>query len=852
MKLRKENLLIGKPALISYETTEEILNQMKNNICKIKTQKGEQGTGFFCKIPFPSQEQLLPVLITNNHVINQESLNNNENISIMIRNEKKAKIINLNKRINYTNPEYDITIIELTKEDNIQNFFELDDNILYNILEENDKNEDKDVNSNQIYLKETVYILQYPEGKLSVSYGILEDIYLDSTFNFNHSCSTTSGSSGSPIVNLLTKKIIGIHKEGIQNANYNRGTFLNYPIRAFIKYYIQKQPKLTGILKSILVKYISFFIKDINLIDSEEIRQIIFTFKKDLKIKEDFQNNIKLNLGVNIEKNIFAFSKYIYSIITEKEINDLLKFVSSNEKNQIIQYWNFLSKYEEINQIFEQELSKAIENSYFEYSLINISINEKAKLKEFFKKMEYCPNLVRKFLFHGTQLDIVSKILANGFLYSRMNFFGIGIYFTDLLDYSVFFSGGKNFGKILSINETFSCVSAEIYYNNCQKKNIYDHSLYTKEFDHFPTYEEIKRDYPDKLVEKNGIHFARIEPYNGGVRNKENIREDLKKGKFLGNEYIITEFEQILPLYGLTFKRDEYLIIWRDPNFERNNKCNQYLEEKKIFIYKYSKMNAYFESSIEKALEIIKRKKYNKIILISNVGLDLSGKRFVEIARYILGFNVAVLFFSSNKNHLSWIKNFPNAFFTDNDEFFKEYILNYNDKGLLNLKKNIENYYKIKLNFFNDFLQFPKFAEREEYKNLIFNEPIPYFKRVIIKNSNKNCILCIDNDMKPCFKSTTNLDINLFFWYLTIKDNEITLYSNDGYLGVNTELKKIIGEKSMKIFKFDKINSRDYLIYYKDKNNVLTIKGNNAVIEKENSNKSNQIFNLIEYMDSIN
>ena len=263
-------------------------------------------------------------------------------------------------------------------------------------------------------------------------------------------------------------------------------------------------------------------------------------------------------------------------------------------------------------------------------------------------------------------------------------------------------------------------------------------------------------------------------------------------------------------------------------------------------------MNAYFESSIEKALEIIKRKKYNKIILISNVGLDLSGKRFVEIARYILGFNVAVLFFSSNKNHLSWIKNFPNAFFTDNDEFFKEYILNYNDKGLLNLKKNIENYYKIKLNFFNDFLQFPKFAEREEYKNLIFNEPIPYFKRVIIKNSNKNSILCMDNDMKPCFKSAMNLDINLFFWYLTIKDNEITLYSNDGYLGVNTELKKIIGEKSMKIFKFDKINSRDYLIYYKDKNNVLTIKGNNAVIEKENSNKSNQIFNLIEYMDSIN
>ena len=44
-------------------------------------------------------------------------------------------------------------------------------------------------------------------------------------------------------------------------------------------------------------------------------------------------------------------------------------------------------------------------------------------------------------------------------------------------------------------------------------------------------------------------------------------------------------------------------------------------------------MNAYLEDSLEKALEIIKRKKYNKIILISNIGLDKAGKKFVEVAR---------------------------------------------------------------------------------------------------------------------------------------------------------------------------------------------------------------------------
>ena len=217
--------------------------------------------------------------------------------------------------------------------------------------------------------------------------------------------------------------------------------------------------------------------------------------------------------------------------------------------------------------------------------------------------------------------------------------------------------------------------------------------------DHFPSYEEIKKKYPDKMVEKDGVHIASVEASQGRVRNKVDMIYDRKRGKFLGTEYVITSLNQILPLYGLVFKRDEYLIIWRDPHFKGNNKYYQYLEERKLFIYKYSKMNAYFESSIEKALEIIKRKKYNKIILISNIGLDLSGKRFVEIARNILGFNLVVLFFSNNKNHLSWIKNFPNALFTDNDEFYKEYILNCNDNGLLNLKKKIENYYKIKLNF---------------------------------------------------------------------------------------------------------------------------------------------------------
>ena len=52
-------------------------------------------------------------------------------------------------------------------------------------------------------------------------------------------------------------------------------------------------------------------------------------------------------------------------------------------------------------------------------------------------------------------------------------------------------------------------------------------------------------------------------------------------------------------------------------------------------------------------------------------------------------------------------------------------------------------------------------------------------------------------------------------------------------------------------YKFEKIKDNEYLIYYKDKNNVLTVSGTNAILQKENSNKNNQKFKLIENLDFL-
>jgi hypothetical protein len=108
MEEENESFLTGYPQPISYDCNKKIIEQMEKNIFKIKI-GNEQGTGFFCKIPFPNKENMLPVLITNNHIIKENILyKNNEEIHLNIKGEKDIKTINLNNRLKYTNKDQDI------------------------------------------------------------------------------------------------------------------------------------------------------------------------------------------------------------------------------------------------------------------------------------------------------------------------------------------------------------------------------------------------------------------------------------------------------------------------------------------------------------------------------------------------------------------------------------------------------------------------------------------------------------------------------------------------------------------------------------------------------------------------
>jgi len=85
----------------------------------------------FFKILF--QNKLLPVLITNNHILKERDIKNNKIIELTLYNniEKKSEDISItidNSRKRYTNSEIDITIIEIKpEEDKIKNYLEIDE-----------------------------------------------------------------------------------------------------------------------------------------------------------------------------------------------------------------------------------------------------------------------------------------------------------------------------------------------------------------------------------------------------------------------------------------------------------------------------------------------------------------------------------------------------------------------------------------------------------------------------------------------------------------------------------------------------------------------------------------------------
>ena len=137
----EEGMIKGTINSITLEKTEKILEQMKSCICLIEGNK--KGTGFFCKINY--RNELIPVMITNYHIIDENFIEKNNKIKIKIN--ENSKLINISiDNIIYSSEtnKYDLIIIKL-KEESKYKYLELDDNLF-------------DKNSENFYRTEAIYI----------------------------------------------------------------------------------------------------------------------------------------------------------------------------------------------------------------------------------------------------------------------------------------------------------------------------------------------------------------------------------------------------------------------------------------------------------------------------------------------------------------------------------------------------------------------------------------------------------------------------------------------------------------------------------------------------------------------
>ena len=113
----------------------------------------------------------------------------------------------------YSSPtnKNDLIILKL-KENNKYNYLELDQDLFKE-------------NSEYLYEDKSIYILHYPnEDNVSFSFGYgIKNVMnkLNKQYYIKHFCYTNQSSSGAPILNLSTNKVIGIHQEP---ALYNKKT----------------------------------------------------------------------------------------------------------------------------------------------------------------------------------------------------------------------------------------------------------------------------------------------------------------------------------------------------------------------------------------------------------------------------------------------------------------------------------------------------------------------------------------------------------------------------------------------------------------------------------------------------
>ena len=303
---------------LTSEQKQKILDQAASSLCLIKTENLE-GLGFFCFIPYLqdksisqcsqdlNKDKLQPVLITCNSILGLKDLKRGDNVKLIYKNEEKIIIIDESRHI-YSNRIFDVTIIELKENEFPENIFlKLDDKI---------KDFDFDCDLKEYFENDEIYLIYNLNGK-EPKYS-LDKIKEVNDILIKNYCSNENIPLGSPILNLETFNVIGIHQGKEEKTKYNTGKIL-FPIYEYNK------------SKNNLKK-----IKLYNININDEPKCVLdLISQKFIKDKKELLSQLNENLEseelTEVYKNevITKFQSKITKIFdTEKDTNTLLNFIS--------------------------------------------------------------------------------------------------------------------------------------------------------------------------------------------------------------------------------------------------------------------------------------------------------------------------------------------------------------------------------------------------------------------------------------------------------------------------------------------------------------------------------------------
>ena len=295
-KYYKESNIISKSIIEDeedYSNLNEFVTKFEMEVTINNENKYASGIGVLCNIPSKN----IKALITFNHLMNLDFLNNGQKILLYIN--KKEYEINIKKvRYFYTIEEFDITVIEILDDDCVKNFIEID----------------KFINSKNYIDEDIICISLTKNKKINFSYGnIIEkkDDY--------YKCDIEPHNEGIIILKDNMKLIGIIHELNMipMNIIMNKINF----IRCI--YYIKKE----DLNKDIQIINNTYYYEKI----SEDFKERIITRINDLSNDKNLKENLK-NEMIDTDK------EFLDSIEKrEKEFPIINKKECGSNKNEEIE-----------------------------------------------------------------------------------------------------------------------------------------------------------------------------------------------------------------------------------------------------------------------------------------------------------------------------------------------------------------------------------------------------------------------------------------------------------------------------------------------------------------------------------